>query len=135
VAYNNQNGAGAGFAGTQPVTFINCIAEAGGGYGFTGTSITTMLNCAAFGNSSGTFSLTGTHTVNIGFITGTASFFTSPGTGDFSLNNTAGGGALCRAAGYPGTLPYGGRSYLDVGALQHACTLLLGLIFKNRLWT
>jgi hypothetical protein len=31
---------------------------------------------------------------------------------NFALNTVAGGGASCRAAGYP--------SYLDIGAVQHA---------------
>lgn len=38
--------------------------------------------------------------------------------GNFALNNTAGAGAACRAAGFPGAAP-AGTGYLDVGALQH----------------
>lgn len=45
--------------------------------------------------------------------------FVNAAGGDFKLNNTAGGGAACRAAGYPGTLPGGLIGYLDMGALQH----------------
>jgi hypothetical protein len=55
-----------------------------------------------------------------GEITLTASPFVDLATGDLDLNNTAGGGALCRATGIPGALP--GLTlvtgYLDVGALQ-----------------
>jgi hypothetical protein len=46
--------------------------------------------------------------------------FTNAAGGDFSLNNTAGAGALVRAAGFPGTMP-GGLTvgYRDGGAAQH----------------
>ncbi len=45
--------------------------------------------------------------------------FTNPSGGDFTLNNTAGAGAACRNAGFPGALLYGGTGYLDIGALRH----------------
>lgn len=35
----------------------------------------------------------------------TANPFTSDSTGDFSLNNTSGGGPVCKAAGFPSTFP------------------------------
>jgi len=47
----------------------------------------------------------------VGEITLTGDPFTDSANWDFTLNNTAGAGALCRAAGV--------RSYRDVGALQH----------------
>lgn len=37
---------------------------------------------------------------------------------NFSLNNTAGAGAVARAGGYPGVTA-GGTGYADIGALQH----------------
>ena len=50
----------------------------------------------------------------------TVSPFTSAGTGDFTLNNTAGGGASLRANApgnsFPGSTPVG---YRDFGAIQH----------------
>lgn len=53
----------------------------------------------------------------------TASPFTSAGTGDFSLNTTAGGGALCRATGFPGVFSGGASTgYIDIGAVQAQCT-------------
>lgn len=52
----------------------------------------------------------------------TADPFTNRSTPDYSLNNTAGGGALIRAANYPGVLNIGGTGYSDVGALQHQDT-------------
>lgn len=51
----------------------------------------------------------------------TADPFTNAAGNDFTLNNNAGGGAVCRAAGYPGSLPLtsGLTGYLDMGPLQH----------------
>jgi hypothetical protein len=51
----------------------------------------------------------------------TASPYNNAGAGDFSLNGTAGGGAACRGAGFPGVFP-GGTSTegLDIGAVQTA---------------
>ena len=68
----------------------------------------------------------GNTTVRVNFSYGLASDVTlsgdplnAPGSNDFTLNNTAGEGALCRAAGFPGALLSGGTGYLDIGALQH----------------
>ena len=103
-------------------TMANCVAEGNTGVGFTfsGTSAT-ALNCAAYNNTGGVRTITASVNYReIGFITGTASFFTDAAGADFSLNTTAGGGAALRAIGYPGALPAGGTGYIDVGALQHA---------------
>lgn len=43
--------------------------------------------------------------------------FTNAASGDFSLNNTAGGGGSLRAAGFPGVGP-AGTGFLDIGAIQ-----------------
>lgn len=49
--------------------------------------------------------------------------FTNAASGNFSLNNTAGAGAACRAAGFPGVFPAGlTTSYLDIGGVQHQDT-------------
>ena len=46
--------------------------------------------------------------------------FTAAGSDDFSLNNTAGAGAACRAAGFPGVYPAGlTTGFIDIGAAQH----------------
>lgn len=46
--------------------------------------------------------------------------FTNAAGGDFTLNNTAGAGASCRAGGTPGALPgISQLGYIDMGALQH----------------
>ncbi len=52
-----------------------------------------------------------------------SSAFTNGASGDFSLNNTAGGGASCRAAASPGAfLGNSTVGYLDMGAVQHQDT-------------
>lgn len=53
----------------------------------------------------------------------TANPFTNSASGDFTLNNTAGGGAACRGHGIPGAMP--GLSqvgYMDMGAFQAQAT-------------
>ena len=55
---------------------------------------------------------------NAGDIILTGSPFTNPSGGDFSLNDTAGAGALCRGAAYPQSIG-AASNYRDVGALQH----------------
>lgn len=105
------------------VQFINCIAEGNSGWGWLSTFGTVFLfNCAGFNNTAGNTSLGALVGVkNVGFITGSASFFTNAAGGDFSLNTTAGGGAVARAAGLFGVFPVGlTTGFLDVGAAQHA---------------
>jgi hypothetical protein len=74
----------------------------------------------AFGsNTSGTHQWgTSNGAMDVGDITLTATPFNNAASGDFSLNSTAGGGALVRGAGFPGTLTYGGTGYISLGAVQ-----------------
>ncbi len=52
-------------------------------------------------------------------VTLTADPWTAKGSNDFSLNNTAGGGAACRASGIPGTfVELSTTGYRDIGAWQ-----------------
>lgn len=108
---------------TDPGRYINCIAENNGTYGFiTGTTnrmwATMLLNCATYNNTSGATSLDAGVTV-VGSITGSGSFFTNAAGGDFSLNSTAGAGALLIGTGY-GTFPpvISTVSLPNVGAVQ-----------------
>jgi hypothetical protein len=56
-----------------------------------------------------------------GDVTLSAGPFTNSGSGDYSLNSTAGGGAAARAACWPGAFPGGTTTgNLDIGAVQHA---------------
>lgn len=98
----------------------NNIVYGSGGYGleYTQSAGQVIADYNAYGaNTSGNYDSTyapGLHDVVL-----TASPFTDPANGDFSLNDDPGGGALLKGKGYPGTLPYGGTGYADIGALQH----------------
>ena len=62
-----------------------------------------------------------------GEITLTADPFTSRAGRDYSLNNTAGGGALLRSLGFPTQFPAGTTlNYLDVGAAQRNASAAAG---------
>lgn len=100
------------------INCVNCIFDSNGAYGLSannapGISIT-LYN--AFRNNT-----TASH-LNVpsdpSDITLSAGPFTSAGS-DFSLNNTAGGGAALKAVGYPGVTSFG-TGNIDVGALQSA---------------
>lgn len=147
IAYNNTGAGTDGFtsAGTQPATYchciaygngrhgffpgwscqslINCIAENNGGWGYTWGSgdHVEVHNCAGYNNTSGNVN-TASNLLNKNFVTGSGgSFFTNPGSGDFSLNNIASRGAALRAAGFWGVSPdLLSTAYGDIGAVQHA---------------
>lgn len=123
VAYGN-GGHGFDALNCQLLMTVNCISEANTGAGFrTNVGQISMIDCASFNNSSGRFvnSGGGKQWVDLNPIIGSGTFFTS--SQDFTLNNTAGGGALCRAAGFPSSFPVPPMNdYLDVGALQHQDT-------------
>ncbi len=111
------------FTNNDRVFMENCIAEDNTGTGFNASSTTSpvvLRNCAAFSNGTDFLLGSGVAVFNIDSVTGSASFFTNPGSGDFSLNNNGGGGAAARAAGYPGVFPGGlTTGYIDIGAAQH----------------
>jgi hypothetical protein len=76
-----------------------------------------MANNAWGSNTSGNYS-TGIP-AGAGDVTLTADPFTNSAAGDFSLNNAAGGGAACKATGFPGAFPGGTTTgYRDIGAVQ-----------------
>jgi len=101
---------------------INCISEGNGTFGWRGDAVTNfrLINCAGWNNTSGNGN--GNFILPLGFIAGViGSFFTNAAAGDFSLNNTAGCGALLRATGFPALFPRGlTANYRDIGAAQHA---------------
>lgn len=101
---------------------VDCIFVSNGGYGLSPSGSSELehdCNCAFFGNTSGAVSPTPTH-AGTNRITLTANPFVDAANGDFRLNDTAGGGALLRAAGYPSAFP--GlpltANFADVGAVQ-----------------
>ena len=100
----------------------NTIFYSNGGYGINvNTSVpildNNLLNCFFYNNSSGKY--TTAVTQSVGEIAGGANPFNNASGGDFSLNQAATGGALCRGAGWPGILQAGGTGYEDVGAISH----------------
>ncbi len=103
---------------------MNCLSEGAGqggsGYGFKGNSTAhsnSLINCASDG--AGTGATDGTFGLVIGQILYTGTAFTAAASDDFSLNNTAGAGALLRAAGYPSSFTgLSTSSYPDIGAAQ-----------------
>lgn len=83
-------------------------------------------NNAYYNNTSGTRNNCGSGSSDVIL---TASPFTNAGSGDFSLNATAGGGAASRAAGIPGAFPGGlTTGYPDIGAVQSQAAAAAGLI-------
>jgi hypothetical protein len=99
--------------GSRRISATNDLSYGNGAWGFTGSFY--AWNCAAGSNTSGNFN---TAVVNYNSVTLTADPHAS--STNLSLNNTAGGGAACRAAGIPGAFPGGlTTGYLDIGAVQH----------------
>lgn len=137
-----------GYGGSTGVTAAYCVAYGSTGDGFQCGSNAyngSMINCISYNNIGIGFNLggrprgsflfncaygsnTGGNTGNVddatwqiyGAITLTADPFTNTAGNDFTLNKTAGGGAACRAAGFPGTqLALNTTGYPDIGAFQH----------------
>lgn len=97
----------------------NCIFYGNTGRGISNTSGSTYTFYVA-NNAFGANTVAAYSTPLIlpvaGQVTLTANPFTDSASGDYSLNSTAGGGALCKAAGY-GVASFS-TSYLDIGAVQ-----------------
>lgn len=112
--YNNVN------AGRTQI--IGSLSVGNGGWGINvGGGTTTpalVIACATYNNTSG--AINGTSATSFGNIALSSDPFVASGSGNFALNNTAGAGASCRAAGIPGVFPGGATTgYLDIGAVQH----------------
>lgn len=148
IASNNSGASSSGFAlsASSNMLLVNCIAYTNGQHGFTESNSSTgqpeiinciamnnvgtgfivegaigvlYLNCATFGNGTA-FGTSATASGNINPVTLSADPFTNAAGNDYSLNNTAGAGAACRAAGTPGAYPAGSTTgYPDIGAAQH----------------
>jgi len=148
LSYSNSGGSSDGFSFGGSGAVINCIAYGNGRRGFdfspgTSSSMYWVTNCIAEGNGTGYYGPNSTfimfdnclaynNTTNIATnLTGpqvaneitiaSGSPFTAAGSGDFSLNSTAGAGVLARGGGAPRTWPAGtSTGYQDIGAIQHA---------------
>ncbi len=104
-------------------TIINCIFEGNTSHALKGDASGVSFRFAnAFYNNAANLFTTGggfPYLTDSSDIALSGSPFTNAGSGDFSLNNTAGAGAACKAVGFPGTIPNAGTSTsLDIGALQ-----------------
>jgi len=152
ISANNSGGSSDGFGGASPMNgnagdlvVYQCLAYANGRDGFRfGSSIVkpvVFVNNIAWGNSgkdilfvtnqpvagsvfadynalvTNTLYPSGAHDVTL-----TGDPTVAGGSNNFALNNTAGAGAACRAAGFPGVLTVGGTGYADLGPLQHQDT-------------
>jgi hypothetical protein len=112
VSYNNGSD---GFYYYRASILINCISISDGEYSVRNGDANNLIlyNFASDGAASGRI-LTATP-FDLNPITLTADPFTNAAALDFSLNDAAGGGALCKAAG---ASPYGQTGYPDVGVVQ-----------------
>jgi hypothetical protein len=114
-------GSGIGFEGAAYTNFINCVAYGRGNKGFSvAFAGVTLTNCAGGSNGAANEDMTAQGR-KVGFITLTANPFTASGSGDFTLNATAGGGAALRATGFPSS--FGNTltaQQLNVGATQNS---------------
>lgn len=125
VVYNVTGAGYAISAGTSRWQLINCVAISCGTYAYDeGSSASATISagilifCAAY-NSTTADTRLAPETMNKGFITLLGDPFTNSAGGDFSLNNTAGAGALLRNLAFPSTFPAAlTANYLSVGAAQ-----------------
>jgi hypothetical protein len=104
-----------------PLALENSIFWGGAGYGVnlpslspSGQNITLVNRNNAYGSN--TSGARNNFAAGTGDVTLTADPFTSSSTGDFSLNSTSGGGAVCQGAGFAGLV--GGSN--NIGAVQSA---------------
>lgn len=120
-ANNSSDGIQLNGSGVSVVSVQNDVFYNNGGYGINVESasnlsqVSTNRNNAFGSNTSGA-------TNNFPAGTGTVTLSANPFNANFSLNNTAGGGALLRGTGYPGVFLTGATGYPDIGALQHQST-------------
>lgn len=124
VAYNNGRDGFRVATASTPQTLVNCVAESNAAFGYNcqaANSFMTLVTCSSFSNTSGRSNSSGLAVIDVGAITTSASAFTTPGSGIFTLNSTSGAGAVLRGLGFPALYPAGlTASSQDVGAVQHA---------------
>ena len=122
----------AGSSGLETLSMANCIIDSNGGYGvrysignsyfYWGPNFrNNAYGSGGTANTSGDIGGSPAPSKAGSDITLTGDPFTSRSGNNFTLNNTAGAGAACRAAGYPGALVWGtsNTGYADIGPIQH----------------
>jgi hypothetical protein len=103
------------YSNSRGATNVNCLSVNAGTYAFRGANSSDhMVNCAHYNATSGRTS--GTFGTDVNAITLTGDPFEDAAGDDYRLNNTAGAGADCRAAGI--TVP-NQTDVFDVGVHQH----------------
>ncbi len=120
----NNSGDGLRLAGSATSGIVwNTIFDTNGGYGINMSNVTsppgTQVDARSNFYRGNSTAARNNFPAGPGDVTGTADPFTNRSGADFSLNSTAGGGAACRGAGFPGVLTIGGTGYADIGPLQH----------------
>lgn len=150
ISSNNSGGSSDGFVQGGENYFTNCTAYTNGRDGLRGLNTTVAmvcLNSISYNNSGSQFNaaaavdnvslincacVSGGVNANITnrysstMVTIAADPFTNAAGGDFSLNNAATGGALCRNSGIPGAMPglASTTGFLSLGAVQPKVYLL-----------
>lgn len=124
--YSN-TGAGISGASLNNVQIINTIITENTGDAIDSTTndsaTSQALHCALYGNGD----VIDGGLREVGIVTLTGDPFTTPASGNFKPNNTAGAGADCRRAGIPGAMPDGlSTGYIDIGAIQIGDTVASG---------
>lgn len=99
------------------VSLVNNIIYGNGGYGVTFDHAPTLLFAANNAYGSNTSGNRNNYSAESGAVSLSGNPFTNSGSNDFTLDNTSGEGAACRAAGF--TTSVIGTAYQDIGALQH----------------
>lgn len=114
---------------TRPVLLQNILVSKIGGYCFNQTGSLVVLSQFSWNNNNGCDLTTvgpggsaplgfyNNWAAGAGDVTLTAGPWTAPGSNNFALNSTTGGGKAAKAAGFPGVTPVG-TGYLDIGSLQ-----------------
>jgi hypothetical protein len=109
---------------SRPFFIRNAVISSIAGYCFIQDGTLTFrapvfLSDHNFCNTSGALGFYNGWPAGTGDVTLTAGPFTAPGSNDFSLNSTAGGGTAVKGAGFPGTVS-AGVGHLDGGSIQSA---------------
>ncbi len=113
IAYGN-TGDGFSIGDSNEIKLIDCISYGNGAFGIDGIGGSFIVNPALGNNTSG--DINGVQWAVINPITLTADPFVNAASGDFNLNNTAGGGALLRDTGVES--PFVNDTHMEIGALM-----------------
>jgi len=102
------------YTNRQSAIIVDGLVVGCGGYGFNVAAWMNLLNCAGYNNTSGNRDVQSLYFDDVIALTGDP--FVDAASDDFRLNNTAGAGAACRAAGLG---HWGQTNHHDIGAVQH----------------